>query len=559
MELAEAFYRLFSGLDRAYGTYAIGDKNEKTGKVGGRAVTRKTAITVREWRAHLQGTTGLGIPPLKDDATVSFVAIDVDDYRMDVAQFNEKIQQLHLPIVAARSKSGGAHGYIFFIGRVLGRAARAKMREIAAALGYPKAEIFPKHEVLTWSIEVDGEERSWHETEEEARLALVNTPNGELTRAVGNWINVPYFGGEMSLRYAVGSDGVALSPEEFVRYAETLAITAEELDALEVEPEPEERGTPEDLGPDARYPGIPPCLAILAKNGVSDGARNNALFNFTIYAKRAWPEEWEKRAREINQDLMKPPVGEMEARTTIRSAGRKTFNYRCSQPPICDLCDRATCLTRAHGVAAGGGGDGGGGGGYVNGTPIEMGRMTKVLVDPPRYYMDVNGIRVEFTVTQLLKQPLFIERVAETTNKLLRPAKGGAYLKMIQEKIENAIQEEAPIDATRYGQLDRHLRTFCNQRAQARELDELLRQRPYTDPKTGRTYFVLSDFTTYLERERVRMVDAGELYVWLRDRGGLLAEALVLKGQDVTVWSIPAYTAQTEEFAVPRVESGAPF
>ena len=125
-----------------------------------------------------------------------------------------------------------------------------KLREISAGLGYGGVEIFPKQ-----------------------REVLVD--RGDL----GSWLNMPYFEGENSLRYAFDTKGEALSIDGFIEHIEKRSLSLEELLELEV-----------PLLDDMK--DGPPCLQVLLKQGFPEGTRNNGLFNVGVYLKKAIPENW---------------------------------------------------------------------------------------------------------------------------------------------------------------------------------------------------------------------------------------------------------------------------
>jgi hypothetical protein len=189
------FEGLFAGLTRAFGQYVI-PKNAKAnarGKVEGLATTQSDrSLALADYETHLAGERGLGICPLRDDGTCSFGAIDIDVYPLDPKDVREDSQHYGLPLVLCRTKSGGLHCYVFFKEPVPAKLLRRKLSKWAAALGYPKAEVFPKQDAID-------------------------------TVEFGSWINLPYAGGERSLRYAYGYDG-ALTPDEFLDFAESKRI-----------------------------------------------------------------------------------------------------------------------------------------------------------------------------------------------------------------------------------------------------------------------------------------------------------------------------------------------
>ena len=99
---------------------------------------------------------------------------------------------------------------------------QAKLSEIAACLGYGTSEIFPKQ-------------------------TKVLVDKGDL----GNWLNMPYFGGDKSTRYALDKNGEALPIDKFLDFVQTVRVTPEQLKSIQVI----ETGT--------ALPDGPPCLQAL--------------------------------------------------------------------------------------------------------------------------------------------------------------------------------------------------------------------------------------------------------------------------------------------------------
>ena len=180
--LSQEFFDLFKGLERAHGRYDLATENQDGQKQGGTARTVQETLTLHEWDLHLKGERGLGVIPIRDDNKVYWGAIDIDVYDLDLEEFSKSLGSS--PIIPCRTKSGGLHLYVFFKESILAKSVVPKLREIATLLGYASAEIFPKQ------IKIISE-------------------RGD----VGNWINMPYFGGESSTRYAYGKQGEALTPE----------------------------------------------------------------------------------------------------------------------------------------------------------------------------------------------------------------------------------------------------------------------------------------------------------------------------------------------------------
>lgn len=533
--------QIFAGLDRVHGTYEIPPdaKADERGKVKGRAVTKESPVTRELWERHLAGEgRGLGIVPIMDDGTCWFGCIDVDDYNIELDAWVAKIKTLGLPLILCRTKSGGAHLFIFFAKPVPAGLLASKLRDWVDAFGLdPRTEVFPKQDKL--------EDHNEH----------------------GSWINMPYFGGNRTTRYAMGKRG--LSPEEFLAYVERETVPdAAALRALEPAarlrrgnqsgsaavatargqgedaPPPPPEAPPHELLPEA-----PPCLLTLAEEKFPEGSRNNGLFNLAVYARKAYPEgKWQPLVLRMNQELMANPLPENEALTIIRSVEKKKYGYKCKDQPICSVCDKKLCATREHGV---------GRGASIRDVDLEFGDMVKVMTKPVIWLWTIDNEIVEFETADLRNQGRFQDRTIEVLNKYPPPIKPTAWRNMIQDRIANAKTMEVPDDATAAGQLWDFLAKFCTARAAGRNMDELLMGKPYTSTGDGaRSYFVSSDFVAYLIQQRFpNRVSERLVYLWLRDRD-LKTHHEVIKGKPLNFWSVPAFRTQTKEHDVPRQEPG---
>lgn len=128
----------------------------------------------------------MGIIPIRSDNTCFWGCIDIDQYPLDHKKLIEKIKKNDLPLVVCRSKSGGAHCFLFVKEAIAAIDMQKYLKASAALLGEAGREIFPKQ-------------------------AEILVERGD----TGNFLNLPYFGSDETLRYAVKEDGSAATLEEF--------------------------------------------------------------------------------------------------------------------------------------------------------------------------------------------------------------------------------------------------------------------------------------------------------------------------------------------------------
>lgn len=113
--------------------------------------------------AHLQGTESadLGVYLVRDDDTVTFAAIDIDEPDFELAkEVAETMPAEHVWI--ERSRSGNYHVFVFFDEPLEAYYARAVLRGVIVACGRPDLEIFPKQDGLREGMVGNYISIPWH-------------------------------------------------------------------------------------------------------------------------------------------------------------------------------------------------------------------------------------------------------------------------------------------------------------------------------------------------------------------------------------------------------------
>ncbi len=483
------FKELFMGLDRAHGSYEISGERAD-GKKQGRAKTVREDVTDDKWESHIQGKMGLGIIPINDSSECRFGAIDIDEYEgLDIGAINGKLQQFKFPLWPCQSKSGGVHLYCFTSEWVGADTLQRKLRDMAAALGYGSSEIFPKQ-------------------------TQILAERGD----VGQWINMPYFGKE---RWCNNMD-----PKDFVEQALKHRLTAKQLSDLKVKM------------PESDFDDGPPCLQHLSGQGFPAGTRNNGLFNVAVYCRKRDPDNWQRDMEAFNAKLMDPPLSSSEVQGVIKSASRKDYQYTCSKAPIAPYCNAAVCKLRKFGI------DG------SNDLPA-IHSLTKFNTSPPIWFLDVDGGgRLELETDDLQNQRRFQRKCMEKLNTMPNKMSDQAWTKLINHLLENLTVVEAPVDASPIGQLMEHIERFCNGRVQAKNRDELLLGKPWTDE--GRHYFRVADLMAYLDRMHFRDYRVHQVTAILKGQDSE-HHFFNCKGKGVNCWSIPAFDKHDDNFDTPEI------
>jgi hypothetical protein len=492
--MLDRFRSLFRGGELGYGEWS-----QQRGP-GKEALTVRGLVPLAAYEKHLSGEVGLGLVPVTQAGTCHFAAIDIDIDTINHQQLYDEIARRHLPLHVCRSKSGGAHLYLFPREPLPASQVQALLRRWAALLGYPSAEIFPKQTHL------GGTE-------------------------VGNWINLPYFGGRHTTRYSVGKSG-QLELEDFLN-----SITFYEPDVTGI-----------DEAPAGGTKQLPPCLQALSAQKLPEGAgRNNVLFNVAVFYRKSEPSTWESRVVDHNSNKFSPPLDFREVQSVVKSASRVRYQYTCEQSPLREVCNEPLCRTLPYGVG--------------NMPWKEQGAfddahitdLCKLMTDPPRYLVKVNGKELEISSDDFMVYTRFRTKVYQYLDLMITPMKQPQWEQQIRELTIHKKNIEAPEDASLAGLVIQRFEEFLSLRERATNKEDLLRGLPVV--QGDQIIFRVADFRRHLQIYKLDRMDGSELYFLLRKKGATHTRVR-LAGKTVAVWSCPltATNDQTEDFAIPEFE-----
>jgi hypothetical protein len=464
------FKKIFEGNNSAYGQLILSGLTNDKGKADGKAYIKRQPISDNLWEDHLAGKDpALGVIPINENNMCKWGCIDVDQYNLDHLSIMRNIKGFDFPLVTFRSKSGGAHLFLFAKDFIPAALMQSKLKAMAEVLGYAGSEIFPKQtEILV--------------------------ERGD----TGNFLNLPYHGGIESKRHTFKAGGEAASLESFYSIYDEWVQTKEQIENIVVKQKAESN--------DAFKDG-PPCLNTLAQDGFGEGSRNNALFNLAVYHKQASPDNWEDMLMSDNQNYMNPPLSFQEVQNLIKSIGKKGYDkYRCKEQPICGVCNAAKCRTKKFGV------------GFEEEQMPELDTLTKITSNPPQWFLNVGGKRVELKTEQLHNPNLFAIAVLDQANVVSPIPKAQDWREVYLKTLMQNLQEIEPLESLDpINQIVNLLYDFTVNRPAARTKEDMLNKMSWTDE--GYTYFRMDDFYSFCKRNNWEMdkIKTGNLIKTLKD------------------------------------------
>lgn len=495
-ELIARFQRLFRGRESYYGQWAEDDTK-----------TREGPIPQTAWAKHLAGKGPfLGIVPVTEENLCYWGAIDVDDTEVNHAALAAIIQHADLPLVVCRSKSGGAHLFLFLKDPARASAVRDKLLHWAQVLGLKNAE-----------QDVNGKR---------VRLPVEVFPkNGKLKPTEqGSWINLPYYGNGTTNRYAVTEAGDKLTLDDFIELAEQRQVSALELEIIEP-------------GGDNPFAAGPPCLQTLHGQGIPEGSRNMGLFNIALFFKLQNEATWKDEVADYNDTgKLDPPLSKRDVQAVIKSVEHRDYIYKCSELPIQPFCKKKECKKQPFGISAFGKRK------REQAMP-ELGNLRKLTSDPPRWTLTVAGQDVDMTTEDLLNITRFQKLVLERCDLIVPAMRSFEWHEIVSELLVNKTIIEAPPDAGIFGFFKYLVGEFLIRRRSAEGRQDLLRGLPLEEG--ARVIFRSTDLLAFLDRKKFRAYEPNQVFDQLRHLGAG-HEKLKINDQAVQIWYVPLPDDESE-------------
>jgi hypothetical protein len=483
MNINEKFMVAFEGFSAAHGQTKISEER-RAGKQKALSFIVRQPLTLSLVESHINGFKGVGSIPINEENKCKFGALDIDQYPLDLVGLDKKIRGFKIPAVVCRSKSGGAHIFFFFKEWIGAGEFRDKASEISSILGFGNCEIFPKQE-------------------------QVLVERGD----VGNFINLPYFDSEQTMRYAVKEDGEEATLEEFKE--------------------------------------SPPCISTMAKQGIPEGGRNTSMFNAAVMFKKMDPDNWKSLLENFNITYCVPPLPASDIVTIQGQLDKKEYFYTCDQQPLCSFCNKTLCKTKKYGIG--------------NQTQtMDISGLSVVLSEPRVWFADVETRRLELS-TEDLQVPLKFQRQCmEQLNYMPPVMKNGDWQALINSLLENVNEIEVPEELTYKGQFLELLENYCTGRVQAQSAEELSLGKPWTED--GATYFKLDSLMQFLRAKKFDSYSRGQIQERLKElnenqsaNGNKKFKNTRGEWKNVRVWWVPEFNSEVQVPSIEIQEEEVPF
>ena len=476
MDDRKKFIEIFTGLERAYGQTQSRSKNE-SGKLEAKSWIEKEPLTEQKWMDHLDGKEpSLGIIPIKDDNTCTWGAIDIDTYDgFDHKKLIKTIIEKKLPLVVCKSKSGGAHIFLFVKQSCSAKDMQMKLAEIAAWIGYGESEVFPKQ------IELNS-------------------------KGTGNFLNLPYNHPEYPTRYAINDKGDALDTlYSFIEYYEIKVV--DKITDVVID-KPVTKKSNDD------FKNAPPCLVTLASQGFAEGSRNMAMFQLGVYLRQRFPEQLETKLDYYNTKYFSPPLPSREVLTILKQVEDKKYFYRCEDPTFKSVCEKIRCQTMKFGIG--------------NSASNDITSLKKWVSDNPMYEVTHNGKVIILSLDQLANHGEYRKATIAQANESPRPIAPAIWADVVDGLLKNMGEGDyihLPGEVTAKGQFLDQLKIFLENNGGAKDRQDVLQGMVYEHEKY--LFFKPQSFRDFLKMKRFTKMSDSHQYKIFSEFGGNTAKLRV--------------------------------
>ena len=438
------FYELFQGNTQAYGVTEVGEIVEGKAQASSKLVYGE--VTPAIIQRHLSGQTSIGIAPIRQDDTCRFGAIDIDDYKYNLQDVIDAIEDFHLPIVPCYSKSKKLHLYILFSQDTDAKDVQEICSWYARAFACnKKVEIFPKQK------------------------------NTSSVNKFYSWINLPYFdaNNKDNHRKMVTKEGLLELSDALSKMTERQLTLSEHKAFI--------KGLP--------FNDAPPCIlsGILLRD-IGPGQRNNWLYACGVYLRLKDENcDLKEQLLEVNHSLHSPlPDNELEV-TIIKGFNRKSYFYNCA---VLERCDKTICRQKEYGIES------------KMSTGLDYGDLTQYMTDPPYYEWIVNGQKLVFWNEQeILQQNKFRALCLRQLHLVPRKVPDDRWSKILTRACEHIEVKEGGEQAGDFTNGSTFFDLTCNYfntSRKATNITQIQMGRIFEDTENNEYIFTAKSFKEYI-------------------------------------------------------------
>jgi len=337
---------------------------------------------------------------------------------------------------------------------------------------------------------------------------------------VGNFLNLPYFGGDESERHALDDQGQPCSVEQFYTLYDVYAQTDASKDFLKL---------------DDFFEEGPPCLNILKQNGIPEGGRNETLTNVAVYFKKTGKTEFLVDLLNANNEICVPPLSQDDVQKIAHSVGKKDYDYACNKEPLKSNCNSKKCARRKFGKG-------------IADLEIAPTGLEMYGSDPPLWFLSLDGKKdpLELETEDLQIQQRFQRKCMEQLKFMPQIIPTPRWQEKISALVSSSTYTSAPGNKEMFLE---YLKEWCTNKAAAQIKEEIVHGKPWLNREANKDrkhHFLLKDLEDHLQKKKFTAFNRTKLTRILRNELDGEKESLRVQKQDgqevvIKVWAIPEF------------------
>jgi hypothetical protein len=344
------------------------------------------------------------------------------------------------------------------------------------------------------------------------------------SKGTGNFLNLPYNHPEYPTRYALDDEGNALDNLAlFIEHYENKVVS--NLDKVVIEKAASENNNSD-------FKGAPPCLVTLVSQGLTEGNRNQCMFQLGVYLRQRYPDDLENKMDQYNIKYFKPPLSSKEVQTLYKQVEDKKYFYKCDDPIFASVCEKIRCQSRKFGIG--------------NSAKNDIHGLKKWVSDNPMYELTHNGKVIILTLDQLSNNGEYRKQCIAQANESPRPVAPAIWSDIVDSLLKNMREEDfimLPGEVTAKGQFLDLLKSFIYNQGGAKERQDLLQGIAYEDD--GYIFFRPPAFREFLKRNRFAKMSDSHQFKIFAEFGGTHTK-IKINNDPVHVWKIPSTIKEAE-------------
>jgi len=289
--------------------------------------------------------------------------------------------------------------------------------------------------------------------------------------------------------------------------------------------------------------------------GIPPGGRDNTLYQYAVYAKKKWPDDWSAKIEEFNHKYMETPLPAQQVVKTIRQHEKKDYKYKCKDQPMCAVCSLNICRGKQYGIG--------------NSFDHQVSDLTKFESDESIWFLNINGRRLKLNTDQLYDQHKFRKACLNEINEMPNMMRPNDWDSRIQVLLQDFEVIKMPAEITKTGRFENLLSHFLEDQGEAEHIDEidmgkaLFEEKEYEE-KDGKVrketaYFKSEWLQKFLKKNDFKDFNTTEMTAHIRNKLGGGDIRRKVKGKTAYLWYVPWTKKNNEEYKTPDMGEDTPF